>query len=69
MTTNYDPIASKRSKQQRWRAHVEAFTLMRWIGDPSGKTMIDVACGQGFCTRMIRQRGAARVTAVDCPRK
>src|SRR6516164_11052357 len=67
MTTNYDPIAEqyKRSKQQPWRAYVEAFTLMRLIGDPTGRKVIDIACGEGFYTRMIRQRGAAKVTGVD----
>ena len=67
MTTKYDPIAEqyKRSKQQPWRVHVEAFTLMRLIGNPAGKAVIDVACGEGFYTRMIRQRGAAKVTGVD----
>ena len=71
MTTNYDPIAEqyKRSKQQPWRADVEAFTLMRLIGDPVGKAVIDVACGEGFYTRMIRQRGAAKVTGVDLSEK
>jgi len=67
MTTNYDPIAEqyKRSKQQPWRTHVECFTLMDLVGDPTGKTVLDVACGEGFYTRMLRQRGAARVTGVD----
>jgi toxoflavin synthase len=27
--------------------------------------VLDVACGEGFYTRMIRQRGAGRVTGVD----
>ena len=60
MTTNYDPIAEqyKRSKQQPWRAYIEAFTLMRLIDDPTGKKVIDIACGEGFYTRMIRQRGS-----------
>lgn len=67
MTTDYDPIAEqyKRAKQQPWRAHVEAFTLFELIGDPRGKTVIDIACGEGFYTRMIRQHGAAKVTGVD----
>lgn len=67
MTTNYDPIAEQyqRSKQQPWRTHVECFTLMEMIGDPQGKSVLDVACGEGFYTRMIRERGAARVTGVD----
>jgi toxoflavin synthase len=67
MTTNYDPIAEqyKRAKQQPWRAHVETFTLMKLIDDPTGKAVIDIACGEGFYTRMIRRRGAAKVTGVD----
>jgi 2-polyprenyl-3-methyl-5-hydroxy-6-metoxy-1,4-benzoquinol methylase len=71
MTTNYDPIAEQyeRSKQQPWRAYVEAFTLMRLIGDPTGKKVIDIACGEGFYTRMIRQRGAAKVPGVDLSEK
>jgi toxoflavin synthase len=71
MTTNYDPIAEqyKRSKQQPWRAHVKAFTLLKLIGDPADKVVIDIACGDGFYTRMIRQRGAAKVTGVDLSEK
>jgi len=67
MTTNYDPIAEqyKRSKQQPWRTFIECFTLMEVIGDPRGMAVLDVACGEGFYTRMLRQRGAARVTGVD----
>jgi SAM-dependent methyltransferase len=67
MTTDYDPIAEqyKRSKQQPWRAFIEAFTLMELIGDPTGKAVVDIACGEGFYTRLLRQRGAQRVTGVD----
>lgn len=67
MTTNYDPIAEqyKRSKQQPWRSYIEAFTLMGLIGDVSEKSIIDIACGEGFYTRMLRQRGAKKVTGVD----
>jgi toxoflavin synthase len=67
MTTDYDPIAEqyKRSKLQPWRAHVEAFTLMKVIGELAGSAVLDVACGEGFYSRIIRQRGATRVTGVD----
>jgi ubiquinone/menaquinone biosynthesis C-methylase UbiE len=67
MTTNYDPIAEQyqRSKQQPWRTHVECFTLMELIGDPQGLAVLDIACGEGFYTRLVRQRGAARATGVD----
>jgi hypothetical protein len=61
MTTNYDSIAEqyKRASQQPWRAPVEAYTLMKLIGDPAAKVVIDVACGEGFYTGMIRRRDAA----------
>lgn len=67
MATDYDPIAEqyKRSKLQRWRAHVEAFTLMKLVGDLAGKAVVDVACGEGFYTRIPRERGAAKVTGLD----
>src|SRR5215813_6463349 len=69
MTNNYDPIAEqyKRSKLQPWRTYIEGFTLMKLIGDPRGLTVLDVGCGEGFYTRMIRERGAARVTGIDHP--
>ncbi|HEY2894391.1 MAG TPA: class I SAM-dependent methyltransferase [Pirellulales bacterium] len=67
MTTDYDPIAEQyqRSKQQPWRTHIESFTLMELAGDPSGQSVLDVACGEGFYTRMLRTQGAARVAGVD----
>lgn len=71
MTPNYDPIAEqyKRSKQQPWRTHIEAFTLMRLIGDPTSKAVVDISCGEGFYTRAIRQRGTAKVTGVNLSEK
>lgn len=67
MLTDYDPIAEqyKRSKLQPWRGHIEAYTMFALIGDPAGQTVVDVACGEGFFTRLLRQRGAARVIGVD----
>ena len=67
MTTDYDPISEqyKQSKQQPWRTFIECFSLMKLIGDPHGMDVLDVACGEGFYTRLIRERGAARVTGVD----
>lgn len=67
MTTDYDPIAEryKRSKQAPWRAHVECHTLLALIGDVTGRDVVDVACGEGFYTRLLRHQGAARVFGVD----
>ena len=67
MSTNYDFIAEqyKRAKLQPWRAHVECFTLLGVIGDLVGKKVVDVACGEGFYSRILRAQGAASVTGVD----
>lgn len=67
MTTNYDPIAEqyKRSKEAPWRTHVEYFTLLETIGPLEGLSVLDVACGEGFYTRLLRHRGAARMAGVD----
>jgi len=67
MTTNYDPIAEqyKRSKQQPWRTFIECYTLLELAGDPQGLSVLDVACGEGFYTRMLRERGATHVVGID----
>jgi toxoflavin synthase len=67
MTTDYDPIAEEYqlAKQHPWRQHVEAFTLFGLLPDLAGKAVIDIACGEGYYTRRLRERGAARVVGVD----
>lgn len=67
MTTDYDPIAEqyKRSKATPWRAHLECFTLLNLIGELKGLSVVDVACGEGFYTRLLKHRGARQVTGVD----
>ena len=67
MSTDYNPIAEqyKRSKYQPWRTFVESFTLMALVGDPTGLAVLDLACGEGYYTRLIRHRGAARITGLD----
>jgi ubiquinone/menaquinone biosynthesis C-methylase UbiE len=41
------------------------FTLFKLLGEPAGKSVLDLACGEGFHTRVLRQKGAARVVGVD----
>jgi ubiquinone/menaquinone biosynthesis C-methylase UbiE len=67
MTTDYNLIAEeyKRAKLQPWRRHIELYTLFGLLGDPAGKTVLDLACGEGFHTRVLRQEGASRVVGVD----
>jgi SAM-dependent methyltransferase len=67
MNTDYDTIATqyRRAKEQPWRTVIESFTLMDLIGDLAGKSVVDLACGEGFYTRRIRRQGADRVVGVD----
>jgi SAM-dependent methyltransferase len=65
--TDYDRIAGqyKRAKLQPWRTHAECYTFFRLVGDLAGKSVLDLACGEGYYTRRLRQHGAARVVGVD----
>lgn len=67
MTTDYDRISQeyKQAKQAPWRIHVEQFTLFELIGDVTGKSVLDLACGEGFLSRELKARDARRVVGVD----
>jgi len=67
MLTDYDPIAGRyqQAKLQPWREHVERFTLLALIGDLQNKSVIDLACGEGYYTRLLRHAGARSVLGVD----
>lgn len=71
MSTNYDFIAEqyKRAKLQPWRAHVEAFSFLKRIGELKGKSVLDLACGEGFYSRILKSRGAQAVTGIDLSEK
>ena len=63
----YDAIAEayRDSKQLPFRKAIERYTLFEALGDVRGATVLDLACGGGFYTRLLRRAGAARVTGVD----
>lgn len=67
MTTDYDPIREQyqRSKLTPWRTHIESFSFLELIGDLAGRSVLDVACGEGFYTRLLKLRGGGRVVGVD----
>src|SRR5215831_12995056 len=39
--------------------------FFRMVGALEGKRVLDVACGFGFYTRLLKRRGAAQVIGVD----
>ena len=63
----YDAIAREygESKLLLFREHVERHTLFELLGDIRGVTVLDLACGDGFYTRLLRQAGARGITGVD----
>lgn len=67
MSTDYDSIAEqyRESKHAGWRVHIEIPSFMRLAGDISGKSVLDLACGEGFYSREFMRQGASRVVGVD----
>lgn len=63
----YDSIACgySDSKQLPFRDHVERYTLFQALGDVRGTHVLDLACGDGFYTRLLKEAGASSVTGVD----
>lgn len=63
----YDAIAAayQDSKQLPFRKHVERHTLFETLGDIRGLRVLDLACGEGFYTRLLKIAGAEEVTGVD----
>ena len=50
--------------------HVEKYTYFNIIGnDLMGKSVLDLGCGEGFYTRLFKQKGAVRVVGIDLSAK
>lgn len=65
--SSYDAIARQyqESKQLPFRTHIEAYTLIQLLGDVQGLSVLDLGCGEGSYSRMLRRAGASRVVGVD----
>jgi len=48
-----------------FRTHIEAYSLLRLVGDVRGQAWLDLACGTGPYARALRRRGAGPVLGVD----
>ena len=53
------------SKQSDAVRLIEAPSLLNIIGKVEGLTVLDLACGDGFYSRKLKEKGAAAVTGVD----
>jgi len=67
MAAQYDSIAREyqRTKESPLRRYVEACSFLRMAGDVRGLAVLDLACGEGFYTRVLKRAGAAAVTGID----
>jgi ubiquinone/menaquinone biosynthesis C-methylase UbiE len=67
MNAQYDAIAEQyaRTKSSPLRTWVERPSFLELLGDVTGTRVLDLACGDGFYTRLIKQAGAIEVVGVD----
>jgi toxoflavin synthase len=63
----YDRIGSKYDAYARTATlkRAERYTFFRMVGALHGQRVLDLACGFGFYTRLLKQQGAATVVGVD----
>jgi SAM-dependent methyltransferase len=67
MDAEYDRLARQyqRSKKMPFRIFSEIPDHLALLGDLTGRSVLDLACGDGFYTRLVKKLGAARVVGVD----
>jgi len=63
----YDHIGSRYDAYARTATgkRAECYTFFRMVGALDGQRVLDLACGDGFYTRLLKQHGAAQVLGVD----
>ena len=67
MAADYDAFSRqfKKSREVPFRTCIEEFMILQMLGNITGLTALDLACGEGHYARMLRRQGAARVIGVD----
>ena len=53
------------AKRQAWRTFMEQASALALIGDLKGASVIDLACGEGYYSRLFKHHGAESVLGVD----
>lgn len=67
MVAQYDDIAEQYQKFRDKRSYYRIIehTFLHHLGDISGKSILDLACGDGGTARKFKQMGASRIVGVD----
>jgi ubiquinone/menaquinone biosynthesis C-methylase UbiE len=55
----------KRSKLIPWRIYIETPSFISLVGKLSNEDVVDLACGEGFYTRMMRRMTSGKVYGFD----
>ncbi len=66
-STNFDFCANEYSSifELPHIKYGDDYTLMKKIGDVSGRSVMDVGCGEGTLARLLKSQGASRVVGLD----
>ena len=69
--TDYDNITEdyKLVKTTFFHHYSETYTVFKLLNDLTDKSVIDIACGDGYYSRSIKELGASRVVGVDISRE
>ena len=67
VAAEYDDIGRRyqESKRLPFRRHIEEHSMFELLPDLAGRSVVDLACGEGIYSRKLLRRGAARVVGVD----
>lgn len=71
MSTEYDKIAKqyKKSLENIEKTYSFVPTFLHFLKNIKNKVVLDLACGEGFFTRLIKQNGASKVIGIDISKK
>ncbi len=67
MSTQYDNIGAnyENFKFQATLPIVEKFNFFKVLGNIQGEEILDLACGSGFYSRLLKEEGAKKVIGID----
>lgn len=67
MSTQYDKVGVnyENFKAQGKLPIIEKYTFFKLLGNIQGKHILDLACGSGFYSRLLKQEGAAKLLGID----
>lgn len=64
--TQYDQIAEQYKESKQLEVfRITSHTMSHWLGDVTGRSVLDLACGEGYSSRAVKHMGAGRVVGVD----